>query len=80
MAKRDKVSISKNAQEQLKERTDDLIDSGEFAIDEDFMDEVNEINAEQVSKGKFSSDARKRLENYLDDARLRRELSDDFDF
>ena len=80
MSEQDKAALSKNAQAQLKERTDELIDSGEFAIDADFLEEsFKELAPQANAKGKFSSAHRKKLEDYLEDCRLKREIADDFD-
>ena len=80
MSEQDKAALSESAQVQLKERTDELIDSGEFAIDEDFLDEsFNELNSRSTVKGKLSSAHRRKLEDYLEECRLKREISDDFD-
>ncbi len=80
MSKQDRATLSKNAQAQLKERTDELIDSGEFAIDADFFEEVYKETSQPVTtKGKFSSAHRRKLEDYLEECRLKREIGDDFD-
>jgi len=80
MSEQDKAALSKNAQEQLKERTDELIDSGEFAIDEGAVEELfRESTSKTTTNGKFSSAHRKKLEDYLDECRLKREINDDFD-
>jgi len=80
MSEQDKAALSQNAKAQLKERTDELIDSGEFAIDDDFIEESFKENLLRTTvKGNFSSAHRKKLENYLDECRLKREIADDFD-
>ncbi len=80
MSEQDKAALSKNAKAQLKERTDELIESGEFAIDTDFIEEVyKEVANQTTSKGKFSSANRRKLEDYLEECRLKREIADDFD-
>ena len=80
MSEQDKVALSKNAKAQLKKRTNELIDSGEFAIDSDFFEEVyQESSLLTAAKGKFSLAHRKKLEDYLDECRLKREIADDFD-
>lgn len=80
MSERDKAALSKDAQNKLKERTDELIDSGEFAIDSDFIEEMyNETTSRTTAKAKFSSVHRKKLEDYLEECRLKREIADDFD-
>jgi len=81
MSEQDKAVLSKNAKAQLKERTDELIDSGEFAIDADFIEEsFKETSLRTNAKGKFSSAHRRKLEDYLEECRLKREIADDFDF
>ena len=80
MSEQDKTALSKDARKKLKERTDELIDSGEFAIDTDFIEEIyNETSSRSSSKGKFSSVNRRKLEDYLEESRLKREIADDFD-
>jgi len=81
MSTQEKATPSNDAQLQLKERTDELIDSGEYALDAGYLEEyISDSTADAISKGRFSSGHRKKLENYLDECRLRREIADDFDF
>ena len=80
MSIQEKVSQPKDTQAQLTERTNDLMDSGEFALDADFDDEETmDLSVDTIPKGKFSSTHRKKLEDYLDECRLQREIGDDFD-
>ncbi len=80
MSEQDKAALSRNAKAQLKERTDELIDSGEFAIDEDFIEKIyHETTSRIPAKENISSAHRRKLEDYLDECRLKREISDDFD-
>ena len=80
MSIREKVSQPQDTQAPLAERTNDLMDSGEFALDVDFDDEETmDLSADTIPKGKYSSTYRKKLEDYLDECRLQREIGDDFD-
>ncbi len=77
MPKKSKAELSKNAQTKLKERTEDLIDDDDLA-DVDFDD--NGLIAQTPSKSDKRMIIRRRLEDYLEDRRLKKELSDDYDF
>lgn len=77
MPKKSRAALSKEAQSQVKQRTDEMlddeVDEGEGEFDE----------ASVLAKAEVSADhkmaVRRRLENYLEERRLQKELGDDFD-
>lgn len=77
MPKKDKAALSRDAKQQVKKRTDELLDDDEFGADTDFDDETLE---KSVTEGRVHTSARRKLEDYLEEKRLRRDIEDDFDF
>lgn len=76
MAKKDKAMQSTDAKAKLDERTDDLMDDIED-IDVEYDDEGLLTTAQSADDRR--SAARRRLEDYLEEKRLKKELGDDFD-
>ena len=77
MAKKSKAKTAEDAKEQVNKRTDDLIDDdGEIDLDFD----ENGLLTKVDSTGDRNLAARRRLEDYLEEKRLRNELMDDFDY
>ena len=77
MARKSKAKVVEQAKEQVSQRTDDLIDDeGEFDLDFD----ENGLLTRIETTGDKNVAARRRLEDYLEEKRLRNELGDDFDF
>lgn len=72
-----KSEVAKVAKQQVKSRTDELVDDDEFDTDIDLYDDALEKSA---SEGKVHPSARRKLEDYLEEKRLRRDIEDDFDF
>lgn len=73
-----KAQMAKDARQQVKERTDELLDDDDFGTDIDFDDDALLIKS--AEEGKIHTSARRKLEDYLEERRLRRDLEDDFDF
>jgi len=76
MAKKSKVINTNDAKEQVNKRTDELIDDDEV-VDLDF--DENGLLTDLASKADKNLAARRRLEDYLEEKRLRNEIGDDFD-
>ena len=74
---KDKDTLSKNARQKVKERTDDLLDDDDFDMDIEINEDKLLGNA---STSQSNTTSRRRLEDYLEERRLKRELSDDFDY
>lgn len=79
MARKSKAALSKEAQNQVKKRTDELLDDDELDVDAlDFED--NGLIAKIESTVDQRMAVRRRLENYLEERRLQKEIGDDFDY
>ncbi|MGD8926045.1 MAG: hypothetical protein PVG20_04310 [Thioalkalispiraceae bacterium] len=78
MSKKDKAALSKDAKQQVKKRTEELLDDDDFGTDIDFDDES--LLLKPVDDGQIHISARRKLEDYLEEKRLRRAIEDDFDF
>lgn len=79
MARKSKAALSKEAQTQVKKRTDELLDDDELDVDAiDFED--NGLIAKVESTVDQRMAVRRRLENYLEERRLQKEIGDDFDY
>lgn len=79
MARKSKAALSKEAQTQVKKRTDELLDDDELDVDAiDFED--NGLIAKIESTVDQRMAVRRRLENYLEERRLQKEIGDDFDY
>ena len=77
-AKLSKSKIAKQAKLQVKKRTDELLDDDEF--DTDIELDAEALKLEEMGEGKLHTSARRKLEDYLEEKRLRRAIEDDFDF
>jgi len=77
MAKKSKVINTNDAKEQVNKRTDELIDDDEV-VDLDFDD--NGLLTDMASTADKNQAARRRLEDYLEEKRLRNEIGDDFEY
>lgn len=73
-----KAQMAKDARQKVKERTEELLDDDDFGTDIDFDDDA--LLTKSSEEGKIHTSARRRLEDYLEERRLRRDLEDDFDF
>jgi len=69
--------IAKDARQRVKARTDELLDDDEFGSDIDFDDEA--LIERAAGDGKLHISARRKLEDYLEEKRLRMDIEDDFD-
>ena len=78
MPKKSKEVLSAVAQEKVKQRTDDLVDD-DADIDVEYDDAGLLIQAEST-KSDQRMVIRRRLENYLEERRLQKEIGDDYDF
>jgi len=78
MSKSDKAAISKDAKQQVKKRTEELLDDDDFGTDVDFDDES--LLIKPADDGQLHISARRKLEDYLEEKRLRKAIEDDFDF
>jgi len=78
MAKKDKAVPSQDAKAQLDKRTDDLMDDDNEEMDIEF-DENGLLTVSGSSDDRRIA-ARRKLEDYLEEKRLRKELGDDFDY
>lgn len=79
MPKKSKAALSKEAQTQVKKRTEELLDDDvldEEATDFDESSVIAKVEASVDDKMAM----RRRLENYLEERRLKKELGDDFDY
>ena len=77
-AKLSKTKMAKEAKLQVKKRTDELLDDDEFDAGIELDDEALKLEEREV--GKIHTSARRKLEDYLEEKRLRRDIEDDFDF
>jgi len=77
MAKKSKTRTAEDAKEQVNKRTDDLIDD-DGEIDLDFDENGLLTKVDSVADRNLA--ARRRLEDYLEEKRLRNEIMDDFDY
>ena len=78
MSKLDKAAISKDAKQQVKKRTEELLDDDDFGTDVEFDDDS--LLLKPVDDGQLHISARRKLEDYLEERRLRKAIEDDFDF
>lgn len=79
MARKSKAALSKEAQNQVKKRTDELLDDDELDVDAlDFEDNGLITKIESTVDQRMA--VRRRLENYLEERRLQKEIGDDFDY
>lgn len=78
MPRKSKAALSKEAQSQVKQRTDEMLDDVVEEGEGDF-EEASELAKAEVSVDQKMA-MRRRLENYLEERRLRKELGDDFDY
>jgi hypothetical protein len=78
MARKSKAKVAEQAKEQVNKRTDDLMDDDDGEFDVDFDD--NGLLTKIETSGDKNLAARRRLEDYLEEKRLRMELGDDFDY
>lgn len=78
MPKKSKEVLSAEAKDKVKQRTEDLLDDDpdvEVEYDEDGLivqAEPNKVDQRMIM--------RRRLENYLEERRLKKEIGDDYDF
>ena len=73
-----KDKMAKEARQQVKKRTDDLLDDDEFGTDIDFDNET--LMEKPIGDRKLHTSARQKLEDYLEEKRLRNDIEDDFDY
>ena len=78
MPKKTKEVLSADAKAKVKERTDDLLDD-DSDIDVDY-DDAGILVQTESSKADQRMLTRRRLENYLEERRLQKEIGDDYDF
>lgn len=79
MPRKSKAALSKEAQTQVKNRTDEMLDDDAADVEEVDFDESNVLAKTEVSTDHKMA-MRRRLENYLEERRLQKELGDDIDF
>jgi hypothetical protein len=78
MPKKSKEVLSADAKAKVKERTDDLLDD-DPDMDVDY-DDAGVLVQTEASKADQRMLTRRRLENYLEERRLQKEIGDDYDF
>jgi len=79
MPRKSKAALSKEAQSQVKKRTDEMLDDDVAEGDESDFDESSVLAKDEGSVDQKMA-MRRRLENYLEERRLQKELGDDFDY
>lgn len=79
MPKKSKAALSKEAQTQVKKRTDEMLDDDVDEVADGDFDESSELAKAEVSADHKMA-MRRRLEAYLEERRLKKELGDDFDY
>jgi hypothetical protein len=79
MPRKSKAALSKEAQSQVKKRTDEMLDDDIVEGDETDFDESS-VLAKAEGSVDHKMAMRRRLENYLEERRLKKELGDDFDY
>lgn len=79
MPKKSKAALSKEAQNQVKKRTDEMLDDDVVDVEDADFDESSVLAKAEVSVDQKMA-MRRRLENYLEERRLKKELGDDFDY
>ena len=79
MPKKSKAALSKEAQTQVKKRTDEMLDDDVVDVEEADFDESSVLTKAEVSVDHKMA-MRRRLETYLEERRLKKELGDDFDY
>ena len=79
MPKKSKAALSKEAQTQVKKRTDEMLDDDVVDVEEADFDESSVLAKAEVSVDQKMA-MRRRLEAYLEERRLKKELGDDFDY
>jgi len=72
-----KQKMAKEAKLQVKKRTDELLDDDEFDTDIELDSEA--LKLEAMEDDKIHTSARRKLEDYMEEKRLRRDIEDDFD-
>jgi hypothetical protein len=77
MPKKSKAALSKEAQTQVKKRTDEMLDDDVVEEGETDFDESSVLAKAEASVDQKMA-MRRRLENYLEERRLKKELGDDF--
>jgi len=78
MPKKSKEVLSAEAKAKVKQRTEDLLDDDTDAEVE--YDDDGAIAQTETSKVDQRMIMRRRLENYLEERRLQKEIGDDYDF
>ena len=80
MPKKSKEVLSADAQAKVKQRTDDLLDD-DADVDVEYDDAgLLVVQQTEASKSDQRMVTRRRLENYLEERRLQKEIGDDYDF
>ncbi len=79
MPRKSKAALSKEAQSQVKKRTDEMLDDEVIDGEDSDFDESSVLAKAEVSVDHKMA-IRRRLENYLEERRLQKELGDDFDY
>jgi len=79
MPKKSKAALAKEAQNQVKKRTDEMLDDEVIDAEDGDFDESSVLAKAEVSVDHKMA-MRRRLENYLEERRLKKELGDDFDY
>ena len=78
MPKKSKEVLSAEAKAKVKQRTEDLLDDDTDAEVE--YDDDGVVAQTETSKVDQRMIMRRRLENYLEERRLQKEIGDDYDF
>lgn len=79
MPRKSKAALSKEAQSQVKKRTDEMLDDEVLDGDEADFEDTGVLAKDEGSADQKMA-MRRRLENYLEERRLQKELGDDFDY
>ena len=79
MPKKSKAALSKEAQTQVKNRTDEMLDDDVVDVEDADFDESNVLAKAEISVDDKMA-MRRRLEDYLEERRLKKELGDDFEY
>jgi len=79
MPRKSKAALSKEAQSQVKKRTDEMLDDEVLDGDEADFEDTGVLAKDEGSVDQKMA-MRRRLENYLEERRLQKELGDDFDY
>ncbi|MGD9386338.1 MAG: hypothetical protein PVF28_07265 [Thioalkalispiraceae bacterium] len=73
-----KDKMARAAKQQVKKRTDELLDDDDLSTEIEFDEES--LLVQPAEDGNIHLSARRKLEDYLEERRLRRAIEDDFDY